>query len=784
MTAQTKTIADILLQGIFLGILLAFAFPGVVLDGETLIPADTLLKVNPWKGYGGLTDDTIDNRLTLDSISAMNTYYVLADRAIEQGEWPLWNTYEFCGMPLLANYQSAVLYPPRLLHLLFDLATATTMYILLKLWLCGMTAYFCAREMGVGASASRFASVGWMLCSYNVVWCYWPLPDVSAWAPILILGVECILDARYKRGFYALLIGAAMILLAGHPETAFVFGAGSGTYFVARLLLERRKGRELWTPLAIASAGWCVGLLLAAAQIIPFLEYIANAPAHGGGLAPSPGTVISFWLPRFYGLNALKNFWGTYHSNITMMLYPGMAAWLGVGLLIVAMPRSQPARARVVGLLLASVIFAFMGFNAFPFSYVTALPPLNMVYHHYCLPMAVLGIVFVATIGLDQWIKEPRTLRHTVWVLTPVVIALPVIGWVCLFNASFIRNARMVSSLTLDITIALAFLVTGFIVLLFHAAGRSREAAGKARPVWCAAALTLLLAGDLLLASRDTRPTCPEKYVYFRTDLTDFLCAQKPLTRVDASYGGIPCGILPVYGIEEFRGYDGIYPNRMRRFRERLGVELHTSMGSVCAVNYYLRDIRVPKPSYIEEYPERYELVGSLDDIEIYRNLAALPRAFLVAKARVVDSEDEMFALMSSDQFDPTQCVLLEELPEGPLPDREVPCDVGSAMVTQRSCTKLAVRARAKGPCMLVVSEGYFPGWNATIDGCPTKILSAYYAFRAVYLPAGEHDVVFTYEPRSFRVGLAISVSTLIGCVAAFIFTRGSSWGVTPYARG
>jgi len=62
----------------------------------------------------------------------------------------------------------------------------------------------------------------------------------------------------------------------------------------------------------------------------------------------------------------------------------------------------------------------------------------------------------------------------------------------------------------------------------------------------------------------------------------------------------------------------------------------------------------------------------------------------------------------------------------------------------------------------LFFSDTFFPGWKALVDGVPAKIYRANYAFRAVLLPAGEHEVLWTYEPTFFRAGLALTALTLL----------------------
>jgi uncharacterized membrane protein YfhO len=72
------------------------------------------------------------------------------------------------------------------------------------------------------------------------------------------------------------------------------------------------------------------------------------------------------------------------------------------------------------------------------------------------------------------------------------------------------------------------------------------------------------------------------------------------------------------------------------------------------------------------------------------------------------------------------------------------------------------------GDAWLVLSDTYYPGWKAFVDGQQTPLLRGDVLFRAVPIPAGEHDVQLHFEPASVKVGLAISLvvlGSLLGCL-------------------
>ena len=75
---------------------------------------------------------------------------------------------------------------------------------------------------------------------------------------------------------------------------------------------------------------------------------------------------------------------------------------------------------------------------------------------------------------------------------------------------------------------------------------------------------------------------------------------------------------------------------------------------------------------------------------------------------------------------------------------------------------EVIVRAESDAAGFLVLSDNYYSGWKASIDGRETKIYRANYTFRAVWVSKGDHTVRFFYEPASFRWGKRITTAAII----------------------
>ena len=117
----------------------------------------------------------------------------------------------------------------------------------------------------------------------------------------------------------------------------------------------------------------------------------------------------------------------------------------------------------------------------------------------------------------------------------------------------------------------------------------------------------------------------------------------------------------------------------------------------------------------------------------------------------------------------PSLEVLLEEAPSFPARPFDHAADVG---VREFRNNALTLAVTSPGPALLYCAESRMPGWQATVDGRPARILAANYAFRAVEVPAGRSVVAFRYVPPGLRSGAAVSALSLAALAALLAWRR------------
>ena len=166
----------------------------------------------------------------------------------------------------------------------------------------------------------------------------------------------------------------------------------------------------------------------------------------------------------------------------------------------------------------------------------------------------------------------------------------------------------------------------------------------------------------------------------------------------------------------------------------------------------------------------KYRQVYEDNQIRVLEDTEAFPRAFLVPRARVAPSLGTALSEMVHRPFHPDQEVILAD--DGTTQTNVVAADrggQGQATVTQYATDSVRIHTTASADAWLVLSDTYYPGWVASVDGQPTTVLRGDVLFRAVAVPAGDHDVEFRFEPASVRLGLAISVVSLLLLILALV---------------
>jgi Bacterial membrane protein YfhO len=160
----------------------------------------------------------------------------------------------------------------------------------------------------------------------------------------------------------------------------------------------------------------------------------------------------------------------------------------------------------------------------------------------------------------------------------------------------------------------------------------------------------------------------------------------------------------------------------------------------------------------------------------VYENLDVMPRAWMVPEAVPARPQDILHAIYYSNlpdgrPFDPAKTALVEDSYAFQATSFD---PTGKVDIVQLEDTEIILKTQSTSDSFLVTSDIYFPGWEATIDGQPTRLYRTDYILRGISLPAGSHEVRFEYHPKPFYAGVTVTVLSLLILIL---------WVFRPFSR-
>ncbi len=193
--------------------------------------------------------------------------------------------------------------------------------------------------------------------------------------------------------------------------------------------------------------------------------------------------------------------------------------------------------------------------------------------------------------------------------------------------------------------------------------------------------------------------------------------------------------------------------------------------------------VSAPPVAGLSEQPlRRFKLLAETHEgMRIYENTEAVPNAYIVTRINYAKSKDEVLEKLMAEGSNWFNAAVIEaqgteagsfsqERNEANQLALSFPyARVGSAELYRRSSNHVVVCTDSADPGYLVVTDQWFPGWHATLDGNSVPILKANHAFRAVEIPTGKHTVEFRYLPVPFLIGCALSSSMILTLFGMFL---------------
>ncbi|HKC75280.1 MAG TPA: hypothetical protein VKF37_13945 [Chloroflexota bacterium] len=723
----------------------------------------------------------------------------LLAHGLHAGRPVLWNFYAAGGYPL-APYSALALYPPIAIALLMLPVTgAIAALYAFYLAVLGIGTYLLAAELGLSRPARLLASVtlayGGFVAAHTYAGHLFELGAVCPLPLAVLLLRRAIRYGSYADALWCGAVVGMMVLAAGVQFLPFALAplpalalwhTGSGL---------RTRGATLWRyiwPLTSLALAGLVAAALAAVFLLPFRELLgatlrAGPVPYKDAIAQSLswGGLAMLVAPDAFGNAAAATYWpasrfGPYFHEI--YAYVGLLPLL---LAPVAVLRCRAARP--YGLLALLALLVMLGGNTPLYRLLYELPGGELLRAPARAGLVLdLALALLAAFGLDALrdaaSNAARRLRRLAGLLAPgtIVALATIVGLVIAARAGHVLPAAG-RGLALAAAIRLA-------VALALGVGACIAAARDRRLAFLLPALALL---DLFSANGALlRPTDPARYfshVAALRALPPDAMRYRLLARDDAVPAGLGMVTRRVYDVQDaaplaLADYWRLsHPSLVKRAG---GGVVATGRDVIRDVDpFFLRLFGVRTVLSIVPLHSRalsprgtvtlarwsvpggatWNVVVWRATSLIYRDAAALPRFFVVPRAVYTRDAAAALATLYRGAVDPARAAVLSPAPPAPR---------GALRALQRSWASwlgdgednsMSVQANGgRRGGYLVIDDGWFPGWTATVDGRASPVLRADYLLRAVRLPPGHHLAHLVYAPLTYLLGATITCATVL----------------------
>lgn len=736
-------------------------FRGAVFRGEAEIPCNPNRWL-PWRAYA-TQEEIAPPAVNTDCALAYYPRRVFATAAMRSGDLPLWDPHTFTGQPFLANFQSALLYPVNLVLYAVEPMRAMGWFLIIHLVMGGYFCWLCARAAGLSRAPAVAAALVFELNPFFLTRLGHPtFVAAASWLPLVVYAGFRLTAGATLRNAVLLAVPLAFAALAGFPQTLMhIHYALAWVLFVSIVTKENRS------PLRLAACG-LLGILLsfglAAFQYLPTLEFLRASTRHAMDLPTflsgthHPAMILKSVIPDFFGNPIDENLWSTIFSRgngLFRQNYVSTLNYFGVLPLVIG----------VYGILTGRKRLFLAGLFLFPLLVIWGTPLANAAFH---LPgfrlsrpdRLILLPIFAVSIGfgfgLERLTKRLAGSPRGVVAGFVVMLLLAASGFFFAEDLLRIVSGGRVPFSSVSATMkASAFTTVVFtalaLLLLFFR--------GKLRVSVFITIAALLACADLFLFGSRFHLTLPPESTFRSVPEIEQIREEIGTHGRMIRFGTGGLDLLPpatasLYGIHDAAGINALNIERYRRLIEKMEPDLY--MHRRYLPMRRAESLESPILRMLGARPFTVDRFGAVRAITVPD---PLPRASLHREWVTLPAE-EILERIVDPAFDPAGVVFLEEKCDRfPLDSKEGSADI---QIESYKPDRVMVRVVTDEGGMLLLTDAWFPGWVARLDGEPVPLYRANYTFRAVYAPRGEHVIDFLYEPASFRHGLAVSGVSLV----------------------
>lgn len=729
-------------------------------------------------------------------------------KTLGAGHLPLWNPLVGMGAPLLANYQSGLFYPLNWIYAgLYWLGGTPAMawgqapVAALHLVLAGIGMARLARRLGLNALGQATSGLTFSLCGYLVARAgFLSILSAAAWMPWVLDGMLQVWHGQGRHGLGQVVFSLTMQLLAGHAQTTWysgllagLWGLGLGAGLVPGAPARGHSTRralailQIWGQLALAAI-WAAAL--AAVQLLPTAEYLLQSQ-RAAAVEYERAMTYSFWpwrlltlvAPNLFGNPAHGNYWGyaaywedAVYIGLLPLLLAAWAALRGKG------PGGGKFSSFLAAIFLGSILLA-LGNNTAVFPWLYRHIPTFAMFQAPArfLLLAEFSLALLAGVGAHAWRRPQR--RALYWTRLGTAGALAVtlgagLAWYFLgsISPSFIRATALAGAWGVG---------SGALSLLAPTAdGTTRQ---RKKQAWSWGVLCFMTL-DLLAAHWGLNPGVSLDFYREASEASQRAAQVRALAENGRLY--LPAGEETYLKFARFLRFESFNANEpWTGLRDVLLPNLFMLEQIPSANNFdpltpgryarWMEMLPQATPEQRRQWLERMNVTvietlqrGAPQGVR-FEPLPAAGQARWLPCAVPADDEMSAWRLLQSGQVNLVTTLILE----GSIQKAPAGCRVAPAVVIQNlgptdSPNQVHLRLNSPAAGWVELSQVWYPGWRAQVNGQPLEVLRSNYLFQAVAVPAGPVDLVVEYRPGSFYAGLLVGLAALLFSMLILILSK------------
>lgn len=710
----------------------------------------------------------------------------IRDQLFSQGTVPLWNPYLFSGIPLIANIQASLFYPLGFLFYLMPSEQAYGYTVVMHCLLASLFMYSFMRAASVSRGGSLLSAFVFTFSGFFMGHLYaGHLTFIQSYIWIPLVFRYLYLFVQTGRLLFAL--GAGLVvgiqILGGFPQISFytILGGLGFLCFHGGFSLKARHFGDASRMALGAVVVLLAGFGLAAVQVAPTLEF-SRLSTRGEGLNYAMATydsldskeLLAFLIPDIFGSAVDQTYW----KSREVWHFWESCGYVGILPLWLAFVKtSKPALRRLRGFFLlligAALVLSLGKYNPL-YPWIYRLPGFSS----FRIPAQILflyifGMAAVSGIGLDQLQKGSQTWNRgfiPFIVLVGGILAVLVLGlhvdpfrmFLTLFRAF---SEGPVTHANLDGLYERMSYSIHAAALLFCAASAfltvSKKISPGSRKIYLMG--LALVAVDLLSFGSQFVKTQPIVTPPDKTAILWQLSAtpvQGRVVTMDPRFGTND-GLQ--YRFPSVLGYD---PLMLKRYADYI----------LSSQGYPAKQHVVNLSGIHDPEAKLLKLLNVRQVVTEGRVLSVVPEVPYANYVQhvVVKPREKVLAYMKSGGYDPKGMVVFEkeEIPQqSPGTFHQESLHVSCA-VTGYTSNRIALTVQSNSAGYLVLSEVFYPGWKAVVNGRKGDVLRGNYLFRVIPLEKGDHEVTLYFVSWPFRVGGVISIVTLVCSMGLLWFLR------------